>query len=1773
MFQKSIQSQWRILFSVLSFVLFPYLLVAQMWSDVEESEIPVVGTRYIQPSKYRTLKLDVAQMKIALNKAPMTKTPAVKNNPAFLDIPWPDGSMKTFQIIESPIMEPELMAKFPEIKTYAGSEVGNGANYIRLDLTPQGFHAMILTGDEGTIYIDPYTFGGGDITHYIAYNKKDFKPIASKQMVCGVRGNPINTDDYKPSTGGSMYRFGSCELRVYRIAIAATGEYTTFHGGTVALAQAAQVTTMNRVNGVYLRDMAVRMDIIGNNNLLIYTNAATDPYTNGSPGAMINENQTNVDNVIGSANYDIGHVFGTNSGGLAGLGVICSNSGKARGVTGSGAPINDPFDIDYVAHELGHQFGANHTFNNSCGGNRNNATAMEPGSGSTIMAYAGICPPNIQSNSDDHFHGASLEEMSNRILSTNCPVTTALANNPPNITGTNAGVTVPGSTPFALTAVANDPDGNTLTYCWEQMNNAIATMPPQATSNDGPNFRSFSPSTSPTRYFPNLTDLAAGNATTWEVLATVNRTMNFRVSVRDNAVGGGCTDHTDVVLNVDGNSGPFIVTYPSAAGISWTGATNETVTWDVANTDVAPVACANVDILLSTDGGLTYPTVLANNVPNDGNQQITVPNTATTTARIMVVCENGTFFDISDNNFTIVAATLDYTLGATSDTATACQPANATYTINVGQIGSYTDPVTLSLTGVPAGATATFGTNPVTPAGTTTLTISNTGAAAAGAYNLTLTGNSTSGTKNYALVLNIGGVPGTVTPTAPANAATNVATPTNFTWNGSGTAGEQYQIEIATDAGFTNIVDNANNLSTASYTSSSLSLGTAYFWRVRALNPCGTGPYSTTFSFTTGSCGTFMSTDVPKTISSTSTSTVTSTLNIPITGTITDVNVVNLAGTHSYINDLIVSLASPAATSVTLWSQICNAEDDFNVNFDDGAASATLPCPPTGGGTYQPNGSLANYNGQNPNGNWTLSIQDVFAQDGGALNSWGLEVCVATTPTCTGSATVTNVSCNGGNNGTATAVGGGTAPYTYAWSNGQNTATATGLTAATYTVTITDNNNCTATATAVVTAPTALTANNSTTAETCANNDGTATATATGGTAPYTYAWSNGQNTATATGLTAATYTATITDANNCTTTTTATVADGCNGNCPLNIAIAFTTSVSCNGGNDGTARATVVSGGVFPYNISWSNGQTNILATGLAAGNYTVTITDANNCTASVPAVVTEPAVLAATANTTAETCANNDGTATATATGGTAPYTYAWSNGQNTATATGLTAATYTATITDANNCTTTTSATVADSCVGNCPLNIAIAFTTSVSCNGGNDGTARATVVSGGVFPYTINWSNGQTNILATGLTAGTYTVTITDANNCVGSVSAVVTEPAALTSGTTGSTLTCGNHTTGTATVNVTGGTTPYNYAWSNGQNAATATGLTAATYTVTVTDNNGCITNATAVVSGPPALTATTTATTIDCPGGVGSATVAGSGGVMPYNYVWNNGQTTTTATGLFATTYTVTITDNNNCSVTDNITLTDPAPIVVSSSVVSNFNGTSVSCNGGSDGSAMVTVTGGTAPYTYLWNPSGEVTQTATGLEAGNYTIIVTDANNCATTGTVTLTEPTAMAATAVDNGNATATATATGGVAPYTYQWGATANNQTTPTATGLVNNTIYTVTITDANGCTATANVTVNITNIDNIPNLSLFDVRPNPNTGRFHIRVQFATAKEATIRLTNVLGQVLKEHNMSGATSDIPVDIQEQASGVYFVILQTDQQSVTRKVIVSK
>jgi Metallo-peptidase family M12B Reprolysin-like/Secretion system C-terminal sorting domain len=625
-----------------------------VWTDISEGSFTVKGERRIIPSFYKTMKADVTEFRNIMSTAPFEFTDRARNSPLIIELPTPSGILLKYSVTEYSMMEPGLASKYPEIKTYNLKGIDDPYANGKLDITINGIHAMILSA-RGDYFIDPYSTDEKEI--YVCYFKREL--AARQPFECLVEKNLSSDVQNFNSTEGSI----TCgpELRTYRLALAATGEYTAFHGGTVALGMAAIVTAMNRVNGVYEKELAVRMVLVSNNDLLVYTNASTDPYTNSNGGTMLSQNQTNLDNVIGSSNYDIGHVFSTGGGGIAGLGVVCVNGQKARGVTGLPSPIGDPFYIDFVAHEMGHQYRGNHSFNSiesGCGGgNRNGSTAWEPGSASTIMGYAGICgQDNLQNNSDDYFHSGNFTEMSTFIQfggGSSCPGVTATGNTPPTITMPAGGFTIPKSTPFILTGSATDLETpNSLTYCWEEFDLGPAGGVGSPTGN-APIIRSVKPDTLPIRMIPRVVRLLNNTFYYGENLPAYGRSLSFRLTVRDNSPGGGGVNYAYMQFDVADSAGPFLVTAPNT-NVSWNSNFPQTVTWNVANTNAAPVNCELVNIKLSTDGGYNFSTTLAENTPNDGSETINLPNIDNTTARIKVESVGNIFFDISNTNFRIL---------------------------------------------------------------------------------------------------------------------------------------------------------------------------------------------------------------------------------------------------------------------------------------------------------------------------------------------------------------------------------------------------------------------------------------------------------------------------------------------------------------------------------------------------------------------------------------------------------------------------------------------------------------------------------------------------------------------------------------------------------------------------------------------------------------------------------------------------------------------------------------------------------------------------------------------------------------------------------------------------------------------------------------------------------------------------------------------------------------------------------------------------------------
>ena len=625
-----------------------------LWTDTTDLHSDAFIETPVAQGRFRLFSLDTYALEAVLALVPQEDDLV---SPVTISIPMPNGGFDRFEIVESSIMEAALAAKFPELRTYSGIGVDDSSASLRLSVTPLGLHGQILSAN-GSIYIDPDR--NANSNQYISYRKRDYQPHDREPWRCLVddthRQNVASRSPVDDAQVSRPTRHGEIQRR-YRLALATTGEYTNFHGGTVAAGLTAVVVTMNRVNGIYERDVGVRMVLVADNDQIIYTNASRDPYSNNNPDALIDQNRRNLNRVIGASNYDIGHVFSTGGGGLAELGVPCGNL-KAAGVTGRSEPIGDPFDVDYVAHEMGHQFGAEHTFNgsrsNCSGGNRNASTAFEPGSGTTIMGYAGICgADNIQPNSDDYFHGVSLQNIVNFIIGAgNSCAETDQTDNVSPVADAGTGFTIPVNTPFELTGSGTDANGDSLTFNWEQMDSGPAGAPNNPSGN-APIFRSFPFSENPTRTFPQLSDLLAGTQTIGELLPGYSRTLNFGLTVRDNHPGGSGFDQDAVQIVVNASAGPFRVTAPNSA-VTWDGNSTEVVTWDVANTNNTPINCASVDILFSSDGGNTFSTTVINATPNDGSKSITVPNIETSSARLKVKCSDNVFFDVTDASFTVL---------------------------------------------------------------------------------------------------------------------------------------------------------------------------------------------------------------------------------------------------------------------------------------------------------------------------------------------------------------------------------------------------------------------------------------------------------------------------------------------------------------------------------------------------------------------------------------------------------------------------------------------------------------------------------------------------------------------------------------------------------------------------------------------------------------------------------------------------------------------------------------------------------------------------------------------------------------------------------------------------------------------------------------------------------------------------------------------------------------------------------------------------------------
>ena len=954
-----------------------------------------------------------------------------------ISLPNADGQIEQFEVNDASNFDAELQAKFPEIRAYSGKGITDRYATLKMSISPQGIQTMVFRTDKENEFIEAYS---QDHTVYAVF--KSQRNNKNLGWSCSTfEEKSVLESTSKSAIGSNTNQSSAGQLKTMRLALSCNAEYSRYFGATsaaqVSLVLAAFNATLTRCNGVYEKDLGLHLNLVASSTNVIYYVVATDPYT-----TMTNWN-TQLQNTLSStltgagttlaannAAYDIGHMFGsTGGGGNAGcIGCVCvddtsslTDKNKGSGITspGNGVPQGDTFDIDYVVHEMGHQMGANHTFSNS---NEGSGVNKEVGSGITIMGYAGITTADVAAHSIDIYHEASIEQIQNNLANKTCPITTPLTANATPVVQAVGNFIIPISTPFVLTGVATDANAtDALTYCWEQNDDGGSSTAANSTASEtktvGPNFLSWNPTASPLRYFPKIESVVVNSTTTSEVggtagflseaLSSVSRTLNFRLTVRDNVaysatspVKVGQTAYTDMAVNVTSAAGPFVVNAPNTP-VSWAVGSNQTVTWNVAGTTANGVNAAYVDIFLSTDGGYTYPIQLASKVPNNGSSSITVPNNAGSTNRIMVKGYKHIFFDISNAEFIITAPTSSFAIAfngvAEQQNKQTCQGGNAVYTIPYIAYAGFTGTTTFTATGLPAGVTATFVPSSLTASGTVIMTVAAASTATAGLIPINVSATSGATVKTATFYLEIFNSNfGTQALTSPADLATTInplSVVLNWPVNAAATS---YDVQIASNANFSTILRTANVV-TNSYAPAGLLDATVYYWRVLPKSPSCSGTYSVGYKFTTGQsiCLTSLSADTPVTIPIVANTTpFISSITMVSPDMVSDVNV-TVDISHTWVNDMTISLISPTGTEIQLVARPCTnaALSNITATFDDSGSTVVCATSPAISGTVKPVQLLSGYNGQAINGVWQLKVLDPYNEDGGSINSWSLNVC------------------------------------------------------------------------------------------------------------------------------------------------------------------------------------------------------------------------------------------------------------------------------------------------------------------------------------------------------------------------------------------------------------------------------------------------------------------------------------------------------------------------------------------------------------------------------------------------------------------------------------------------------------------------------------------------------------------------------------------------------------------------------------------------------------
>ncbi|MBP6827632.1 MAG: proprotein convertase P-domain-containing protein, partial [Saprospiraceae bacterium] len=958
--------------------------------------------RSVFPSKYQTYRLDYAAITAALQKAPEEFTAAARQKTCVVSIPMPDGTMEDFSVWKTAVMAPELAALYPDMGTLAGQSLRNPGRTVRIMYSVRGFRAMVLQPDLGVAYVEPYAWAQQE--YCIAYDRADLPhrdpaKFGTEWGLDGTVAPPSTAEPYTPPVEDRGVLLDPVKLKVYRYVAACTGEFGIDHGGTKPLALAAVVDYTDRINAVYERDVDLRLQLIPGNQNVIFVNPGSDPYSSSDVSVLLAENPGVVNMYCNPSSHDIGHVYSRYAGGPQGIGLLGSvcDDGKAAGCSaGNGSGDYGDHFVGIVGQEVGHQLNGGHTWN-SCEGNagRMGQSAFEPGSGSTIMSYGGGC------NSDDYvndiglyFHSGSIEEFKKYYTfgtGETCGTLVTTGNNPPVVTlPYQDNFFIPIQTPFEMNGSATDPDGDSLSYVWEGIDAGPETPLGTQIANSAI-FRTYTSGPATNRYFPRLSTILNNGVYNAEILPEYTRDVTLRLVARDNRPGGGGVGWADVAFKAWGSAGPFLVTSPNTASSVWHAGEYVEVTWDVANTNLAPVNCKTVNIRLSTDGGFTYPITLVSGVVNDGSHYVLVPNITTTKARVRIDAADNVFFDLSNANFKIQPPTQPaLTLGLSADAGQACLPdAFSTEILTAGTLG-FSTPVSLAITGdLPPGAVVTFSKTTLNPGESGTLEVDMNSVTQEGVYTFNLeatAGGNPPLIRPITLTLVSNDFSGLVLLT-PADGATDLGLTQTLHWKSVPDA-NTYDVEFSKSPSFNTILASKTDTPLDSLKLSFLlEKGTAYYWRVRPRNECGIREWQETSFFSTyaENCQVYTANDLPKNMTSNGTPTIESKITLNAGGTISDINIRQIKGYHEFFKDLEAHLISPQGTDVLLFKEKCgNFNGFFNFGMDDDAPGA-FPCPPANNAQfYRPQNPLSPFYGHNNAGPWTLRIKDNVIGGGGS---------------------------------------------------------------------------------------------------------------------------------------------------------------------------------------------------------------------------------------------------------------------------------------------------------------------------------------------------------------------------------------------------------------------------------------------------------------------------------------------------------------------------------------------------------------------------------------------------------------------------------------------------------------------------------------------------------------------------------------------------------------------------------------------------------------------